>query len=309
MLRTNAIALCICVLLLEACTPPETVTSSGPGSELLKSETATAYLLRHYTETRLDTVSWPPEELTRTIDVSFDVTGSMYERSVVHQDRLLNLALYDLRLLEEFLTGDLNPQPGDIVRVRLFGANYRGSGAEARDERVWQLPSANLVLQVHVTTRPPKRVIINVREVRRPDSSAQSSVVDSVIQWLRNRIESGSRREYLRSPLLEHIRRVATQYEGGSETSPVRLVFVTDGLVELENLKLTPERFVEDTTLARAVMTRAQELNLLPTALDTLRFSVTVIGLFDGGSAAFGRAQRRFFSELFRSQSVRIFPY
>jgi hypothetical protein len=184
---------------------------------------------------------WPPPYRSRVIDITVDVTGSVATWLVHERGRVMPLSEYYLTLLDERLleTGFL--QPGDEVVVRIFGANYDGTAAEARDMLRFAMPRQVVRARVQTLERRHNDMLLEVVSVSGDTTTTSWRIAQRIQDWLRPYvIDAHDRQEVYRStPFLEHVKRVARQLP--ADGRPAVVIFLTDGLFQTGPFDFRPE--------------------------------------------------------------------
>src|SRR5687768_11186939 len=187
-------------------------------------------------------ISWPPDTLRRTIDISVDVTGSGYQRESLYQGTRMPLAEHNVRkFIEERLLNEL--RAGDKIVMRIYGSMPGGKRVAVDEKTTINFVQDQVSLYVTNPSRRRGHVQIIVRKVERAALETRRSFTDQVLNWFTVFLKRASQQneKFEASPLLQHVRTICKEYS--SNTEPIWLVFITDGHFHLGNLYYSPTTY------------------------------------------------------------------
>lgn len=298
-------------MFLSTCDTPE---QRGPELEV-KGETSwykgtpeeKQYLLSTFKEsTGVKTISWPPEELRRIVDISVDITGSGYKREVLFNDQKMPLAEYNLRKFREYLLENAVLQPGDRIYVRLFGAKPGGQDVDVDEYKRIDYPGLQVDVQATVFDRRFHDVEIAASNVSSTSTATTQQVVDSVAGWFLPYVEThrSNNEAFMQSPLLQHVFRVC-QLHRSNNLAKKLYIFVTDGHFQVGDYYFSPSTFSEKRVSIDALKKTVERMKIKPFTEPDRSSSVILFGLAPNGVEEFRQAQQQILQWFFDPLSPR----
>lgn len=277
-------------------------------SGLLSNATAEEkdYLSATLTSNPKGPIEWPPKALRRIIDISLDVTGSVYQRSIIYQDRHLNLAEYYSFILYDYLVRNEVLRPGDHLVVRLYGAKPGGRDILVDQFAEMDCPPDALDIEVTSYSRL-NQIEIRGKQLTASDPKARDQIPKNVRQWFLDHVKAGSKEtdQLMNSPLLDHIHKVVSVHSQNKGMEKV-FIFVTDGLFSVGDLYFQPKINLKATRVIEKIKERCATLQLKPFKDFDPKVSVIILGLTANGVPEFQAAQEQLLRWFFDPQTVTL---
>ena len=288
--------------------PPQ-LEVQGQKTWFQKRPCDTTYFLETFNHDFKDIIKWPPDNFCNTCDISVDVTGSSYMQNVEYQGHSIPLAEYNVWKLRQYLSEYDVFDYGDKVTLRLFGENRGGSESSGRENRSFQVPKLLLDIEGLKLFRRHNDLQINVHNVRQPQLS-KVAYIDSAFAWFFPHVKSGSApsNQYLRSPLIEHIKATLSFYPLIDNVSRT-FIFVTDGWVELDEIHFWPKFYSTNPSMLDEIKRRIVQSDLKPFSDMAPSASIIIIGLNDGRNVDYRKAQIELFKWFFPPVPVELIPF
>jgi len=261
------------------------------------------YLLQNFQTDFSKELDWPPDDLCNFVDISMDLTGSVFYRQINFNGRIMPLASYNLQKLKNYLKTNNIFEPGDIVTLRLFGENK--SGLSIREEYLIRYPKLKIKLRGSILTRKFNDLQIQVDRVDYSRISIED-FVECIHNWFSKYIQNRSISSY--SPILNHIKSVVSSYSQKGLNVKKTFIFVTDGWEELEDIKFWPRYYINDGTL-KTLKDRIEILSLKPFKRQYDFIKVIIMGLNFENNYEFKNAQIELFEWFFEPQTVTLLYY
>jgi hypothetical protein len=275
------------------------VIVSGYKSWYHATKAESSYLLDAITRDGAGVLEWPPREETGLLYVSFDLTCSVFERKVLHNNRRLTLAEYNTSRLSEFLHSQDVVSPGDLLIVKVFGTRPGGDDVLYDLSAQYHCPPLRLHYTAERFSRRFNDLAIEVDRPQADPGAPAREAVDSVITWCGAAVRSAPIGDVVPndSPLLESVRQVI-QAAVASRRQQIRIIFVTDGHFDFPGGYFSPATFQADTGILGRVLQRTTHGSILPSPTPSPISSIVFLGMDDRGCFAFRGAWEQIMTSL-----------
>jgi hypothetical protein len=252
-------------------------------------------------------VTWPPASARRTVDISFDVSGSGFWERVRFEGKTMALAEYNIRTLHATFASGAWLQPGDHVVFRYYGERFGPQSASGREKVEFDLPSWQLRARSRVLSRRNGSLQLTV-DSQFIDTAATRASLDRAFGWVYHGLQQVSSAEsYQSSPLLTHLSRIIDERRGGTSKSMVMIV--TDGFFQVGGIDFSPTKWPNTESAMQELQEAVVRLNLRPFTVPEPKLTIVFTGLADGEDSNFKVAQERFLRWYFAPQPILIHRY
>jgi len=280
----------------------------GAANWFNSSRADTAYLFNKFKSNFQGKLEWPPQELSRVIDISMDLSYSMYMGRVIYNDLSITIAEFNAFMLKDFLHEIL--KPGDLVRARILGKN-RLSGEIASKEYVeFRIPPDTLLIDARILYRKYNDLVITVKSQVKNDKLA-FNYHEIIHGWFSSEVKkagTGSGK-WMQSPLLEQMASVIDQYEDHNLHELI-VVFVTDGWIEDDvSIRFWPRYYSQFSNVIEKMKEIIDKPGMKPNALLSADTQIILLGLRDEGNRGYRYAQKEIFKYFFNGQKVEFKYY
>jgi hypothetical protein len=273
------------------------------------SKEQVSYLLSAYggKADATETFSWPPDCLTRILDISIDVTGSGLVRESLYQGRKMSLAEHNIRkFFIEYLPGRL--RPGDRLILRVYGSNPGGKRIRVDLSQQIEYPRD----QIQAETRHPSRrdegfLQLVVKNVIHADADKRKEAIAKALDWSLEALkQAGGRSErFQTSPLLRCLHDACGQAYASSY-SERSVIFVTDGHFHLGNLYYDPKTYTLPSHSVNRIKRLITDLDLKPFLTADSKTDVILFGLVTDDDQVFARHEEEILKWCFDSKQIEI---
>jgi hypothetical protein len=184
------------------------------------------YIIKKFKiDTMITNLEWPPKELSRTVDISFDISKSVFVKQI-NNNPPISLAEYNLVLLNDYLKENL--KAGDKVNCRTIGVMYNKSQREVKDFLIQ--PYLVNVKILKATKGGAENVIFKVKSY--DDRKTQrDSTIENVVKYFKSIVDTtknnyNDQRDC--TPTFNHFDYVLSRYSF-TASKEMLFLFVTDG--------------------------------------------------------------------------------
>lgn len=296
----------IACLYIGSCDTPASSSFEINGDCFKGTSEEKEYLARTYEKDFSGNIPWPPDNLGRIVDISLDVTGSVYQREVIFQDHRMSLAEYNLRKLVDYLSTNDVLQAGDRIFMRLFGAKPGGVDIISDQASEVLFPAEQVELKVQVFSRI-KLVKITGHRVASDHAAYRKQVVEFILNWFLQHVKE-SRKEneqYMNSPLLEHIGKIRNLYQSKNSSQKL-FIFATDGHFNLGEYYFGPANYTKDNKLPDKIKQSVLNMKIKPFTENDANSTVILFGLTSNDRPMFRIAQEDLLKWFFEPQPVML---
>lgn len=271
----------------------------GDSSWYDRSKEEKEYLLKTFQREERKTISWPPEELARYVDISIDVTQSGFDSRILYKDRVIPWAEYNVHKFAGYLIKQHVLLPGDKITLRIFGS--KPNQKEISQDQSLELTDPPLQIEVEsqvYTNRYDDRHL-KVVHVSSGYAGTENKTVSDIENWCLKQINSDV---YTKSPLLHHISNV----KRGTDWMKVKrlLIFVTDGHIDFEDSYFSPADYSDK--LISKIKKTVEDLKLRPFNDADPNTSIIIFGLNYRGDERFRQKQEELLRWFFDKQDPRL---
>ena len=273
---------------------PSKVQLEGKKDWYVQSEKLDKYLLDNYKTNEDFTLEYPPDSLSRNIYISIDVTKSGFDNSIRFEGNEVNWSEYNIRKFCQYLLDKKLLQPGDKIKLRIFGSYPNMMETPNRIKRIPQdesidllVPKSQIKCKSTILTSRYNDLLLEVSDVEMKvnyDDFIKTKILDWAIDKIKNP-------HYNKSYLFNHISSVLEN--ANSENSIENIfIFVTDGHIDFENDYFCPSDFSQ--SLVKQIKTRIETLKLRPFASKTTKVNknrIILHGLNSSGNIDFKNTQ------------------
>ena len=216
----------------------------GNCSWFSKSKFDTAYFLS-FTSDKRDTILYPPKELERDVEISLDVTGSGFEKTVKFNDTVISLAEYNVIKFCKLLEENNILKAGDAIKLRLFGSKPNGKNIQLDQTINLFVPKAKIDIEFFRLRRKRDNLKMTVYGVEQGYNL--TDLVLKIKKWgLENIAKNRTSHEvYFQSPILENIRNIhfGHKEDQRNKNKEKLYIFVTDGHFYVGNFEFKPSNY------------------------------------------------------------------
>lgn len=257
------------------------------------------YLLKTFPGENKKTISWPPEELQRYVDISVDVTQSSFDNKILYHSKKISWAEYNVRKFAEYLTNEHILLPGDRITLRIFGS--KPNSQEISQDQSWDIINSPLQIEIEATIYQNRfnDRHLKVVNISSHYSDSESETVSKIQEWC---LQQLNEEKYTKSPLLHHIANVKRSTD--SKKVKRLLIFITDGHIDFEDEYFSPANYSEK--LIAKIKKTVEELKLKPFDNPDPNTSVIIFGLNYQGDERFRQKQEELLRWFFDKQDPKL---
>ncbi|MBK9719520.1 MAG: hypothetical protein IPO85_18785 [Saprospiraceae bacterium] len=264
----------------------------GEHSWFSKTKIDTMYFLNTFISDKRDTIEFPPKQLEREVDISLDVTGSVFQKTIKFNDTIISLAEYNVIKLCKFFEENNILKAGDDIILRLFGSHPNGKNIQLDKSLKLSVSKIKIDLEVKRFSRKYMDMKLIVHAINK--DSEINDIILKIKKWsIENVLENKTSNEkYTTSPFLEYIHNIHSGYkENKGNINKERLyIFVTDGHFYVDDFEFKPSNY--QTYTITALKETIKNLKIFPTFDSTDNASIVFIGLNSEGNNSYFIAQK-----------------
>lgn len=278
----------------------------------IQSEKLDKFLLEQYQEDGEFKLEYPPEQFSRNVYVSIDVTKSGFDSLIRFDGKEISWNEYNVRKFCDYLVDRKILQPGDRIKLQIFGSYPNQTENPKIIRKIPQdesfdinVPKTTIIFKSRILTSKYNDLLLDVTEVQKQDNY-EHEAKKKILDWSIDKIKNP---HYNKSYLFNH---VSSVIQAANPSGSNVFFFITDGHIDFENNYFSPANFSPN--LVTKIKHRIDELKLRPffggqNEYDNL--SVVFHGLNSNGNLDFKNSQEEFlkwFLEGIKKDELSLLP-